>query len=111
MEKDGKNMMLTMMMERTMHTKPKPYMRASEQSAPYKPGTFMRQFGSSDRMTPDANHTGASIPQALTLYNGREVAQLTDGKGVLARALRAAKSPSERLEVLFLSVYGTMPTV
>jgi len=110
MQQEGKNMMLTMMMERTMRTKPKPYMRASEQSAPYKPGTFMRQFGSSDRMTPNAYHTGASIPQALTLYNGKKVAQLTDGKGVLARALRSADSSSARLEVLFLTIYGTMPT-
>lgn len=110
MERENKNMMLTMMMERNMRTKKNPFVRASEQSAPYKPGSFMRQFGSSDRMTPDAYDTGASIPQALTLYNGQEVAKLTDGKGMLARDLRAATSPSARLEILFLSIYGTMPT-
>jgi len=110
MGREGNNMVMTMVMERNLRTKKQPFMRASEQMAPQKPGTFLRQFGSSDRMTPDASSTGASIPQVLTLLNGREVARLTDGKGVLARALRAASTPSERLDVLFLSIYAAFPT-
>ena len=61
-------------------------------------------------MTPDASHTLASTPQALTLLNGREVAKLTDGKGQLAASLRKADSASQRLNILFLSIYGCMPT-
>ncbi|MCP5534817.1 MAG: DUF1549 domain-containing protein [Akkermansiaceae bacterium] len=110
LQREAKNPMVMMMMERQLRTRSRPFMRASEQAAPSKPGSFMQQFGASDRMTPDASDYGASIPQALTLLNGREVVQLTDGRGVLANALRKADSPSERLDVLFLSVYGCMPT-
>jgi hypothetical protein len=104
------NMMVSMVMQRNLRTKSRPFMRASEQGSPAKPGTFMRQFGASDRMSPDASNTGASIPQALTLLNGNEVAKLTDGKGTLARALRDAPSPGDRLDTLFLSIYGATPT-
>jgi len=110
MEREGKNMMVASMMQRNMHTKPRPFMRASEQGAPAKPGSFMRQFGASDRMIPDASKTEASIPQALTLFNGREVSKLTDRRGKLSDALRQADSAAERLDILFLSIYGCMPT-
>jgi len=110
MEKDSKTAAMTMMMQRKIRVKGKASLRASEQPTPYKAGTFMRQFGASDRQTPDAAHTQASIPQALTLLNGREVNQVTDGKGKLAQALRDASSDSQRLEILFLTIYGTRPT-
>ena len=106
----GKDMVTASMMQRQMRTKPQPFMRASEHGAPAKPGSFMRQFGSSDRMTPEASNTTASVPQALTLLNGQEVAKLTDGKGELAQALRSASTPAERLDILFLSIYGCLPT-
>ena len=35
---------------------------------------------------------------------------MTDGKGLLARNLRDADSASEKLDALFLSIYGTTPT-
>lgn len=102
--------MMAMMMQRNLRTKKNSYMRASEQPAPYNPGSFMRQFGASDREAPQSAHTQASIPQVLTLLNGREVTAMTDGKGLLARRLRAAGSPAERLDTLFLSIYATLPT-
>ena len=110
LNQQSSSMMAASMMQNKMHTKPKRNMRASEQNSPSRPGTFLRQFGSSDRMTPDASHNLASTPQALTLLNGREVAKLTDGKGQLAASLREADSASQRLNILFLSIYGCMPT-
>ena len=106
----GDNQMMSMVMQRNLRTKGRSYMRSSEQPAPFKPGSFMRQFGASDRESPEASNTQASIPQVLTLLNGREVTAMTDGKGLLARNLRAAKTPKERLDTLFLSLYGTLPT-
>jgi len=111
LNQQSNSMMAASMMQNKMRTKPRQNMRASEQSSPSRPGTFLRQFGSSDRMTPDASHSLASTPQALTLLNGREVAKLTDGKGQLAASLRQAESPTQRLDTLFLSIYGCMPTV
>ena len=110
MMREGKKMMAANMMQSQMRVKKRPFMRASEQGAPAKPGSFMRQFGASDRMAPDSSNTSASVPQALTLLNGREVSKLTDGKGELAQALRQADTPSERLDTLFLSIYGCHPT-
>ncbi len=106
----GKSSIITNMMQKQMRTKSRSFMRASEQGSPSKPGTFLRQFGASDRMTPDASNTLASTPQALTLLNSNEIAKLTDGKGQLATLLRKANSPAERLECLFLSIYSALPT-
>ncbi|MGB0992225.1 MAG: DUF1549 domain-containing protein [Akkermansiaceae bacterium] len=109
-EKQGGDEMMGMIMQRRLGAKARPFMRSSEQPAPAKPGSFMRQFGASDRESPNASHTQASIPQTLTLLNGRAALSLADGKGLLAKNLRAAGSPSARLEMLFLSIYGAMPT-
>ncbi|MBT8038265.1 MAG: DUF1549 and DUF1553 domain-containing protein [Verrucomicrobiae bacterium] len=103
------NMMMNMVMQRNLRTRGNQSMRSSEQPAPFKPSSFMRQFGASDRETPDGSHTQASIPQVLTLLNGREVTSMTDGKGLLARNLRKTNNPSERLDTLFLSIYGNLP--
>lgn len=110
MERQSDSEVMTMVMQRNLRVKGNSVMRASEQPAPYKAGSFMRQFGSSDRLTPDASDTQASIPQALTLLNGQEINRVTDGKGKLASELRAAKSDFQRLETLFLTIYGTRPT-
>ncbi|MGB2402868.1 MAG: DUF1549 domain-containing protein [Akkermansiaceae bacterium] len=106
----GKSMMATNIMQKQMRTNSRTSIRASEQGSPSKPGSFLRQFGASDRMTPDASNNLASTPQALTLLNSNEIAKLTDGKGQLATLLRQAKSPGERLDVLFLSIYSSLPT-
>jgi len=101
---------MSMLMQRKIRVPSRPSMRSSEQPSPYKAGAFMRQFGASDRQTSNASNTQASIPQALTLLNGREITGVTDGSGKLAKALRQAKTDKERLEILFLSIYGTRPT-
>ena len=105
----SRNMMAASMMQSQAPSKNNDPMRASENASPARPGSFLRQFGSSDRMTPDASNTVASVPQALTLLNGKEVARLTDGKGELAGALSEAQSPAQRLNILFLSIYGCLP--
>jgi len=110
MERESKNPVMTMVMQRKIRVKGNGAMRSSEQPTPYKAGSFMRQFGASDRLTPDAASTQASIPQALTLLNGNEVNRVTDGKGKLATAMRDAQSDSQRLDALFLTIYGIRPT-
>ncbi|BDS07921.1 hypothetical protein NT6N_29610 [Oceaniferula spumae] len=110
MENNGGDDMMSMMAVRNLRSRSSPLLRSSEQPAPFKPGTFMRQFGASDRETSNASNTQASIPQTLTLLNGREIIALTDGKSKLASNLRSADNASERLEVLFLAIYSQMPT-
>ncbi|NWK55696.1 DUF1549 domain-containing protein [Verrucomicrobiaceae bacterium N1E253] len=109
MERQGGDELMSMVMQRNLRVRGQQSLRASEQPAPYKAGSFMRQFGSSDRLTPDAGSEDASIPQALTLLNGQEINRVTDGRGKLASALRDAKTDADRLEVLFLTMYGCRP--
>ena len=85
------------------------FMRASERSAPHRPGSMLREFGASDRNTSEAAHTQATTPQALSLLNGKTITSLTDKKGALAKSLKDAQSSSQRLDVLFLGIYGTFP--
>jgi hypothetical protein len=67
-------------------------------------------FGASDRQTPNAAQTDASIPQTLTLLNGREVLSVTGRKGTLPNLLMKASSPTEKLNILFITIYSRYPT-
>lgn len=104
---------MSMMMNSNLRVKDKGASRASEKAAPAKNGNLLHQFGASDRQTPDAASTHASIPQALTLLNGREVVAVSDRKGSqgsLPALIREAKTDTEKLEILFISLYGCYPT-
>lgn len=85
-------------------------LRASEMPAPAKGGRFLNKFGASDRNTSNAAHTDASIPQTLTLLNGREIVAVTDRKGILPNLLRKAKTPTAKLNILFTTIYSRYPT-
>ncbi|MGJ8678190.1 MAG: DUF1549 domain-containing protein [Akkermansiaceae bacterium] len=101
---------MSMMMNYGNRVDSEKFMRASEKPAPHKPGSLLREFGASDRNTPEASNTHATVPQALTLLNGKIINELTDRKGVLATAIKDAPSASERLDNLFLGIYGVYPT-
>ena len=89
---------------------PKAPLRASELPAPYRPNTLLKQFGSSDRETPDASHTKANIPQVLSVFNGQAIERIADRKGRLSQMIRQADSARDRLDALFLSIYSSYPT-
>ena len=66
---ESKDKILNMLVTRKLRANSRtPMLRASEKPAPAKPGSFMRQFGGSDRQITNASHTQASIPQACLLY-------------------------------------------
>ena len=85
-------------------------MRSSEIPAPQKGGTFVAEFGGSDRETPSSAHTEATVPQTLRLLNGTETAILLNKKGDFAKTVSKLETPEERLEQLFLSLYSAYPT-
>ena len=104
---------MTQNMGRNLRVKDKGRVRASEKAAPAKDGNLLHQFGASDRQTPDASSTHASIPQALTLLNGREVGAVSDRKGAagsLPALIRSARSDNEKLDILYVAIYGCYPT-
>lgn len=102
--------MASMMNMRNLRTRSKTPLRASEMASPYRPGSFLRDFGASDRETTNSQHTQASIPQALALLNGHELDQITDNKGALPTLLQTAKTDEEKLQTLFLAIYSQYPT-
>lgn len=85
-------------------------LRASELPAPQRGGTFVAEFGGSDRESPSSAHTKATVPQTLRLLNGNETSILTSKKNAIARNLIELSTPEERLEFLFLTFYSAYPT-
>jgi hypothetical protein len=102
--------MMEMASMNRLRTKNKGTLRASELPAPANSGHFLSMFGASDRQTSNAAQTNASIPQALTLLNGREILSVTDRKGTLPNLLTKASSPTEKLNILFITIYSCYPT-
>ena len=85
-------------------------MRASEHPSPFRAGTMVRQFGGSDRNSPEAAHTDATIPQALTLLNGQVAASAENRRSKVFEALAEITNPEQRLEYLFLAFYSSRPS-
>ena len=84
-------------------------LRASEQPAPFNPGSLVREFGGSDRQTPSSANTEATVPQALALLNNFKTDPLANKKSLLGQALDRCKSPDEKLELLFLTLFSQHP--
>jgi len=102
-------MSMAMMMNEESERKRNGLRRASELPAPFNLGTMVREFGGSDRETPSSGHTLATVPQALTLLNNWQTHPLGSSKYHLPKNLYALKNDNEKLEYLFLSLYGTKP--
>ena len=101
---------MSMMMGETERDRTrKGLLRASELSAPFYPGSMVRQFGGSDRETPSSSHTHATVPQVLTLLNNWATHPLGSKNNHMAKNLAKMKSDQEKLDYLFLSILGTKP--
>ncbi|MGB6222018.1 DUF1549 domain-containing protein [Haloferula sp.] len=84
--------------------------RASEQPAPFNPGTLIREFGGSDRATPSSSDTTATVPQALALLNDPKTDIVGNRKSFLGKKLNSLESPRDRLEAVFLALYSRLPS-
>ncbi len=83
--------------------------RASELPAPFNPASLVREFGGSDRTTPSSGDTVPTVPQALALLNDPATDIIGGKRSALGQRLAAAKTPQDRLEILFLRLYGRLP--
>jgi hypothetical protein len=89
---------------------PESRLRASELPAPQRGGSFVAEFGGSDRNSPSSAHTTATVPQSLRLLNGNETSLLTSKKNSIAKTLNQLETPEERLDYLYLTFYSAYPT-
>lgn len=85
-------------------------LRASELPAPQRGGSFVAEFGGSDRNSPSSAHTKATVPQTLRLLNGNETSILTSKKNAIAKRMASLETPEERLDFLYLTFYSAYPT-
>ena len=86
-------------------------MRASELEQPAPPGHFLREFGQSERLVGDSNSKAGSVPQVLTLMNGKAQGMLTSKESLIHRTLKTAKDAAEKTEMVFLSILSRHPTL
>ena len=88
----------------------KVFSRASEVKSPAGPGHFLRRFGQSDRQVIDGASVEGSVPQALTLLNGKIEDYLTlNPVSNINRNLNEAKNWSDKITVAYISVLGRKP--
>ena len=85
-------------------------LRASEHPAPFNPGTLVREFGGSDRLTPSSGDTTATVPQALALLNDYQTDIAAGKKSMLGQTLTAITAPDKRLDCLFITLFSQLPT-
>lgn len=84
--------------------------RASEIRSPALPGHFLRRFGQSDREVIDNTSVEATVPQILTLLNGRLSKTLVNENSVLVRHVNSTKSARKKLQIIFQSILSRRST-
>ena len=84
--------------------------RSADLRNPAPNGHFLRQFGQSDRELVDNANRDASVMQSLTMLNGSLFRNLVSPFSTISRAMRAAKSPDEIIDAIYLSTMSRHAT-
>ncbi len=84
--------------------------RASELPQPVPASHFLRQFGQSDRESIETSSTEGSVPQALQMFNGPITHMLLEEKSLMYETVMAAKTPEERVDVIFQTILSRKST-
>lgn len=85
--------------------------RASELEQPARPGSFLIDFGQSPRNLIDGSSKIGSVPQVLMTMNGKAQEMLTNPDSLIFRTMEKVRSPSEKVEALFMTVLNRRPTL
>ena len=88
-----------------------PHARLRSCSSPPAGGHFLRDFGQSERTLIDGGSREGSVPQVLMMMNGKAQEMLTNKDSLIFRNMEKVNSPSEKAEVIFLSLLGRQPTL
>ncbi|MFT7514216.1 MAG: hypothetical protein ACI9QL_003437 [Candidatus Omnitrophota bacterium] len=84
--------------------------RASELQSPMQPGSFLSQFGQSDREVIENANADASIPQILSMMNGQYSQSLLMEDSLLRKNLKAdSAKPGVMLDNLFITLLSRRP--
>lgn len=85
--------------------------RAAELDQPARAGHFLIDFGQSPRNLIDGSTKVGSVPQVLMMMNGKAQEMLTNSDSLIFRTMAKVKSPTEKVEALFMSVLNRRPTM
>lgn len=84
--------------------------RASEMRMPSNLGSFLYQFGQSDKKFIENANTEGTIPQVMMLLNGSLTNQImTNNSKALVRIAQAEDSKDNGIDVVFLSILSRRP--
>ncbi len=84
--------------------------RASERPAPFRARSLVREFGGSDRQTPNSSHTRPSIPQLLSLLNGFEINRMISEQQSYYGRKSQNLDADAKMNHIFLSLYSRLPS-
>lgn len=83
--------------------------RAASSPLPANPGSFLRDFGQSDKESIDAFSTDPSVIQVLRLMNGDINRILLDKRTDLMVKIEKEKQTADKINIIFLSILNRYP--
>ena len=84
--------------------------RAVDMDSPARRGHFLRDFGQSDRDTIENASSHASVTQSLYLLNSPMAVAIHNRNSVLGSQLETAKTPEEKIAVVYRAMLTREPT-
>ena len=86
-------------------------LRASEMPSPAPPGSFLREFGQSDREEIENADSDPAVTQVLSMMNGLLESRIVSNPNtMLMRNVVAADTPAKKIESIFLTILNRSPT-
>lgn len=86
-------------------------MRASEIVQPAPGGHFLTDFGQSPRTLIDGSSKIGTVPQVLSIMNGKAQEMLTSPDSLVFRTMEKVRNPSEKVDSMFLAIMSRKPTM
>ncbi len=86
-------------------------MRASEIVQPAPGGHFLTDFGQSPRTLIDGSSKIGTVPQVLSIMNGKAQKMLTSPDSLVFRTMEKVRNPSDKVDSMFLAIMSRKPTM
>lgn len=86
------------------------FVRASEVRSPAPTSHFLHLFGQSDREVPNNANKEPNMLQVLSMFNGGMFDRVMSDQSVLMKQVNSMNNASDKLNVVFLSIYNRKPT-
>ena len=89
---------------------PSQFKRASEIKQPAPAGHFLKQFGQADRETVEDQWINPTIPQSLTLLNGKLFDFIKKDTSTVSIAMAKETTPEKKIETIYEAILSKRPS-